>query len=88
MKKDLTKKYLKEAVGGPGPYEDEKKIAMKFKTMGYKFVILFPAEMNVSPLYVKDMVTATSLMRKEFKTVKNYKIQKISEFAGEKEEKE
>ena len=77
---------VNEKVGGPGSYEDEKGIAQKMKAKGYKMVILFPVEMNLSPLYVKDMQTATSLMRKEFKTVKDYKIQKISEFMGEKPE--
>jgi hypothetical protein len=88
MKKHLINKYLTEGVGGPGSYGDEKKIAMKMKAKGYRMVILFPAEMNVSPLYVQDLTTANSLMRKEFKNVKNYRIEKISKFVGEKEEEE
>jgi hypothetical protein len=77
-------KNLDEVVGGPGSYEDEKGIAMKMKAKGYKMVILFPAEMNTSPLYVKNLLSATQLMRKEFRNVKDYEIKKISEFVGDK----
>jgi len=93
MRKLLIEKYLNdlfEAVGGPGAYEDEKKIAMKMKAKGYKMVILFDSEMGLSPLYVKDLVMANSLMRKEFRNVDKdkYRIERISKFLGEKEEEE
>lgn len=77
-----------ESVGGPGSYEEEKAIAMKMKAKGYKMVILFPSGMNLSPLYVKDTLSASRLMRNEFKKVKGYKIMKISEFASQKSAKE
>lgn len=88
LEKALKGFKLDEAVGGPGSYEDEKGIAMKMKAKGYKMVILFPAEMNLSPLYVKNQLSASQLMRKEFKNVKDYKIMKISEFVGDKSEEE
>lgn len=88
LEKALKGIKIDEAVGGPGSYEDEKGIAMKMKAKGYKMVILFPAEMNSSPLYVKNLLAATQLMRKEFRNVKDYKIMKISEFTVQKSDKE
>ena len=88
LEKALKGFKLDEAVGGPGSYEDEKGIAIKMKAKGYKMVILFPAEMNLSPLYVKNQLSANQLMRKEFRNVKDYDIKKISEFVGDKGKEE
>jgi len=65
---------------------DEKMIASKMKSKGYKFVLVFPKEYNLEPLYVKDMAMGKGLMRDEFKRMKGMTITSISKWLGEKEE--
>jgi nitrogen regulatory protein PII-like uncharacterized protein len=68
--------------------QDEKMIASKMKAKGYKFVLVFPKEYNLEPLYVKDMAQGRGLMRDEFKRMKGMTITSVSKWLGEKDTEE
>jgi hypothetical protein len=68
--------------------QDEKMIASKMKAKGYKFVLVFPKEYNLEPLYVKDMAMGRGLMRDEFKRMKGMTITSVSKWLGEKDTEE
>lgn len=68
--------------------QDERKIASIMKGKGYKFVLVFPDEYNLQPLYVKDMQMGRNLMRDEFKRMKGISLMSVAKWLGEEKEKE